>query len=348
MLAFNQPCKLHDAVVTYVALKTSAYCLLSNLLACRRGDETWGCALAAPHSTVFPLILPKSMPSECWISVTSWAKCNMEGNMGEQTDSTIAVTLGHTTKHTSFFLRTPTYAIPIAILYSPLLFFEMLNTLRYCGGREPHLWSAACRLPSLQWDILLLSCLSCRDEDRTRTNSQQVLEWWCICCCVWGCGLLWWWLSLFAQTASAEDASSFATSILCSLNLITCPQMTLLPFLSQLGDLMSGKLLQSSAKAVCFLYLGSFSCKDVCMYVCILHDTAASPFLPPTCQARQKPQNGRGRWIAGWLFSAKPLLKIPGKLISFPPCSAIVTSIFPKTACLLYLPAAKIVSTICF
>lgn len=37
---------------------------------------------------------------------------------------------------------------------------------------------------------------------------------------VWDCGLLWWWLSLLAQIASAEDVSSVATSILFSLNLI--------------------------------------------------------------------------------------------------------------------------------
>lgn len=96
---------------------------------------------------------------------------------------------------------------------------------------------------------------------------------------------MWWCLSLLAQTASAEDASSLAASVLFSVNLTARPQMTLLPLLSQFGDLMSRKLLRSSVKAVQFPHLGSFSCRDVSL--CILHNTAVSPFPPPTSQANQ-------------------------------------------------------------
>lgn len=104
---------------------------------------------------------------------------------------------------------------------------------------------------------------SCGDEDRTRTGSLQVLG-----CCSWRG-----WLSLLAGTASAEDASSFAASVLFCANLIS-PQVALLPPLWQPGGFMSRKLLQGSGKAVCFPHLGSFSCR------CIPGHTAQHSSIP--------------------------------------------------------------------
>lgn len=45
----------------------------------------------------------------------------------------------------------------------------MLQISRLCDCREPHLWPAACRLPSLQSDVLLLSCRAVE----TRTGQGQ-------------------------------------------------------------------------------------------------------------------------------------------------------------------------------
>lgn len=140
----------------------------------------------------------------------------------------------------------------------------------------------------------------------------------------------------------AEDASSFAMAILFNLQLITCPQMTLL-FLLQLGDLMSRKLLQGSES--CSVSIPWLLFLQRCIWVCYTIQQHPHSLLP---FKRDKPQNGRGRQIAQcFFFSVKPLLKFPGQLISFPPCSAIATSIFPKTSSLLYLPAAKLLSAVC-
>lgn len=153
---------------------------------------------------------------------------------------------------------------------------------------------------------------SCGDEDRTRTGSLQVLG-----CCSWRG-----WLSLLAGTASAEDASSFAASVLFCANLIS-PQVALLPPLCSLEILCPESCCRTVGKQSAFHTLAPFPA-DVSLD--ILHNTAVSPPLP-LHPARQKPQREVKSRVT---FSAKPLLKIPGKLIIFSPCSAIATFFPPK------------------
>lgn len=84
---------------------------------------------------------------------------------------------------------------------------------------------------SLISDLQLVGCLPCSKmfyccpawaaEKKTGQGQIHSRSWsGGASAAVWDCGLLWWWLSLLAQIASAEDVSSFATSILFSLNLV--------------------------------------------------------------------------------------------------------------------------------
>lgn len=55
----------------------------------------------------------------------------MEAKVGELSENTVSLILGYATKLNLllFLSQTPTYAIPVAILYSPLLAYEMVNTI---------------------------------------------------------------------------------------------------------------------------------------------------------------------------------------------------------------------------
>lgn len=98
-----------------------------------------------------------------------------------------------------------------------------------------------------------------------------------------------------------------------------------------------------AVKAVQFPYLGSCFCKDVSGYA-----TQYSSIHILSCLSSETETTEWQREANSTMFfSVKPLLKFPGQLISFPPCSAIATSIFPKTSSLLYLPAAKLLSAVC-
>lgn len=127
--------------------------------------------------------------------------------------------------------------------------------------------------------------------------------------------------------------------LLSCASLITRPQVTLLPPLSQPGGFMSKKLQQGSGKADCFPQLGSFSCGCISGYSAQYSSPPTPPSLPSKTQTTEWQREVKSRMT----FSAKPLLKIPGKLISFSPCSAIATFFSPKTSC---LPVAKLGSII--
>lgn len=115
-------------------------------------------------------------------------------------------------------------------------------------------------------------------------------------------------------TAPAEDPSSFSASVLLCVSLIS-PQVTLLPPLLQPGSLISKSPL---------LPTPSFSCN---VSLDIVHNTAVSS--PPCYPARQTTEWQR-EVMSRMAFSAKFLLKIPGKLISFSPYSAFATFFLPK------------------
>lgn len=125
--------------------------------------------------------------------------------------------------------------------------------------------------------------------------------------------LLGWWLSL------QRDSSCRRSILIFSICPVVCEphqsSVTLLPPLLQPGSLISKSPL---------LPTPSFSCN---VSLDIVHNTAVSP--PPCYPARQTTEWQR-EVMSRMAFSAKFLLKIPGKLISFSPYSAFATFFLPK------------------
>lgn len=231
--------------------------------------------------------------------------------MGDLTVKSLSLTLVHSGEMNKHLIlsQDPAHAIPTAVLR------------RGCSSK-------CCKSPgsviaeSLISDLQPAGCLPCsrmsyfcpaelwrQGQDKDRVTA--------------GLGVLLLGLSLLAGTASAGDASSFAASVLFCVSLVS-PQVTLLPLLWQPGGFMSKKLLQGNGKSFCFPHLGSFSCS------CMSGNTAQRSSIPTPCP--HYPARQTTKWQrevkSRRALSTKSLLKIPGKLISFSPCSAFATFFF--------------------
>lgn len=182
----------------------------------------------------------------------------------------------------------PTYAVATAV--SCRLFFEMLQTLRNCGCREPHLWPAACSLPSLQSDVLLLSC---RAVER-RTGQGQGHSW------CWG--------------AAVRGGGSACLHFLQKMHL----HLLHLPCFGWVWSVLRWFCLLCHSLTV----LGPKSCCRVVGKLSAFHTLAPFPAdvsisgytaqyssIPTLTIQQDKPQNGRERWRAGWLFLLNPYWK---------------------------------------
>lgn len=172
--------------------------------------------------------------------------------------------------------------------------------------------SLTCRLPSLQSDVLLLSCRAV--EMRTGQGQGH--------CRRWGAAL--------GGGGSACLQGQLLQKMHPHLQHLSCfvPTWSVLRWLcclpcGSLEVLCPESCCRAVGTQSAFHTLAPFPA-DVSLD--ILHNTAVSPPLP-LHPARQKPQR---EVKSRMTFSAKPLLKIPDKLIIFSPCSAILTFFSPK------------------
>lgn len=159
---------------------------------------------------------------------------------------------------------------------------------------------------------------------------------------VWGCDLLWWWLSLLAQLLQKMFLP------LQHLSYLVWTWSHVLRWLFSFSY-HSLEILcpESCSRAVRKLFtFHVLVLSPAKMYLCTQFSTI--PIFPFHLSSEKNRRMAEGSKQRDGLFSAKLLLNIPGKLISSHPRSAIATSIFPKASCLLYLPVAKLVSVRCF
>lgn len=147
---------------------------------------------------------------------------------------------------------------------------------------------------------------------------------------VWDCGLLWWWLSLLAQIASAEDVSSVATSILFSLNLIVSSDdssaVPITAWRSYLQKAAAGQCESCSLSTPGLFFLQR-------CYLCV-HTTQYSsiPISPSHLSSETETTEWQREAKSRMVFfsPATPLLKIPGKLISFSPSALQLQHLFSQ------------------
>lgn len=124
----------------------------------------------------------QSLNAPSVLNVTRWAECYMEGNMGDLTEYYFSDSWAdYWVKYTCLSFSGP---LPVPFL--------LHSYVAHCSSLK--CWGTVVA-GSLISDLQPVGCLPCgkmfyfcpawaAEENKTRTNSQKVLEWWCICYCL--------------------------------------------------------------------------------------------------------------------------------------------------------------------